>query len=451
MTSKKISLDASSQIWKTKVSHDDYKESLEYATISLPWTFDRMHYGPRTQKAVNNRLWHIMSGVLNQTILERELKSRGYHCEMDWSHYRLTDIFDFRIGDGIYDIKTQSIFAEYDETNERTRFTPELLIKNRSYPGPEWRHFFPLTVPMTQLNVEHEKNGYIFGLADMPFDQRKLSPREGDKGFWCAAPFGDAHTFFHKTRLIHKREEVSSGFNPFLEWKKNQATLDSRRKEISVTLYGEWAGNRKTTTTRLSPGQKINVDSEMSSLSCVRVNHPDTLAQGDTLKIYVKNKLKEKVFDITNPNKNLNNPKFVWELGEESFVNLRVPEDYVVYWLGHIPLEEFTQRFLVYPCYFIPHPQNMSENAPGRPSDDFREEMERQDRRRENAIGKGVKTPWPELSPRVNGKAIRLGILIAVTRMGRNVGAACYTYPPYALSESALYVLPQDLYVMDFL
>jgi hypothetical protein len=304
---------------------------------------------------------------------------------------------------------------------------------------------------MTQLNVEHEKNGYIFGFADMPFDQRKLSPQAGDKGFWCAAPFGDAHTFFHKTRLIRKREEVSTGFTPILEWKENQATLDPRKKEISVTLYGEWAGNRKTATARLRPGQSVNVDSEMSSLSCVRVNHPDTLAQGDIIKIYVKNKLKEKVYDITNPSKNLNNHKFVWELGKESFINLRVSEDYVVYWLGHIALEEFTRRFLEYPCYFSPHPKNMSENAPGRPSDDFREEMERHDRRREKALNNGVKTPWPELSPRVNSKAIRLGILIAVTRMGKPLGAACYIYPPYALSESALYVLPQDLQVMNSL
>lgn len=443
-------LESSSQIWKTKVTPADYEESLDYATISLPWTFDRLHYGPRTQNAVNNRLWHIMSGVLNQTLLERELKARGYKCEMDWSHYRLTDIFDFKIGNAIYDVKTQSIFAEYDEQNDRERFSPDLLINNMSYPGPKWRRFFPMTVPMTQINVDHLKTGYIFGIADMPYDQRKLEPREGDGGFWCAAPWGDAHTFFHKTRLIQRREDTATGFYPVLEWKKKQSTLDQSDRAVETTLFGEWAGDKRVKTVKLGPGERKMVNAQMSSLSCVKVDHPASLG-GDTIRIMVKNEFREKVPDITNPSKNLNNPKFEWDLGVDSFVNLMVSKKYVVYWIGHIPLEEFTNRFLEYPSYFIPHPKNMDENVPGKLSDDSKDEMERLDKRREKAIAESKKTPWPELSPHVGGGKIKFGLMVAATRFGRNLGAACYVYPPFAWSESALYVLPQDLYPMGSL
>lgn len=446
-----MKLTSARQIWKTKITPTDFREAIEYATISLPWTFDRMHYGPRKQNAVNNRLWHIMSGVLNQTLLERELKSRGYRCELDWSHYRLSDIFDFRIGDKIYDVKTASIFSEYSESLGRERFTPELLIRGRSYPGPEWKRFFPMMVPMTQLNVEHMKNGYIFGYAVMPYDQRKLTPERSDNGFWCAAPYGDAHTFFHKTTLITLREEASSGFIPTVEWIQYQSTLESGDIKIKITFFGEWAGNRKTEVVTLDPGQGVSLTSEMSSLSCVKLDHPAGLAPSDVVRIRVKNKFKKKVPDFVDPSRNLNNDRFVWELGRESFVNLRVPDDYVMYWIGHIPMQEFAQGFLAYPCYFIPHPKNMDENALGRLSTDFKQGLESYDKRREKALSKGVKTPWPELAPLIRGRSIRAGIMIAATMGGRSIGAACYAYPPYALSESALYVLPQDLYSMDSL
>lgn len=441
-------LESPGQIWKTRITTGDFKSAVDYATISLPWTFDRMHYGPKKQNTVNNRLWHIMSGVLNQTLLERELKSRGYHCKLDWSHYRITDIFDFEIGKKVFDVKTASIFSEYDEQLGREPFSPELLIRYRKYPGPKWRRFIPMMVPMTQLNVAHEKNGYIFGLAVLPYDQRKLTPTKGDKGFWCAAPYGDAHSFLHKRALIEAREQASKGFFPVFEWKKGQATLDDTDSSATITIYGEWDGDKAIEKLELSPGQRVVVETELSSLSCIRLEHPTALPSGDVLKVRAKNNLKEAIPDFTDPTKNLNDSRFVWDLGAESFVNLRVPEDYVVYWLGHIPLQDFAQRFQNYPCWFIPNPKNMDENVPGELSNDFREGLEAYDRRRAKAIANGLETPWPEMMPLVRGKTINAGIMIAATRPGQNLGAACYVYPPYALSESALYVLPKDLYPM---
>lgn len=441
-------LQSSGQIWKTRITTGDFKSAVDYATISLPWTFDRMHYGPRKQNTVNNRLWHIMSGVLNQTLLERELKSRDYDCKLDWSHYRITDIFDFKIGEKVFDVKTGSIFSEYDDQVEREKFSPDLLIKYSKYSGPIWRKFIPMMVPMTQLNVAHEKNGYIFGLAVLPYDQRKLVPEKGDRGFWCTAPFAEAHSFFHKTPLIDARERASKGFFPMFEWKKGQATLDDGDRSIAVTVYGEWGGNKAIEKVEMVPGQRLVVDREMSSLSCIRVDHPADLTPGDSLNVKARNNFKDKVHDFADPTKNLNDSNFTWKLGPGSFVNLRVPEDYVVYWLGHIPLEEFAERFQDYPCWFIPNPRNMAQNVPGELSNDFREGLEAYDRRRAKALANGLATPWPEMASLVSGKTINAGIMIAATRFGQNLGAACYHYPPYALSESALYVLAKDLHSM---
>jgi hypothetical protein len=226
---------------------------------------------------------------------------------------------------------------------------------------------------------------------------------------------------------------------------------NSIEREVTATVYGEWAGNKKTESLKLSPDEKCSSKSEFSSLSCIQIENPASIGS-DTLEVSVKNNLRKVVPDISDPSKNLNDSNFTWELRSSSFVNLRVSKSYKVYWIGFIPVKEFAVKFLDYPCYFIPDPNNMDDNTPGRLSNDFREGLEAYDRRREKAISKGASMPWQKITDRIKGNSLNAGIMISVTRGGaRNLGAACYYYPPYGFFESAMYVLARDLYPMKSL
>jgi hypothetical protein len=153
----------------------------------------------------------------------------------------------------------------------------------------------------------------------------------------------------------------------------------------------------------------------------------------------------------TNPKINLNDPEFEWELGRDSFVNLRVPDDYNVHWLGHISFVEFVSKFANYTPYFIPSGKDMNTNQPGFITPKFKIKLERLDRRREKASQNGIEVPWPEFEGLMKDDTIHAGILIVAMRGPRPIGAACYYYPPYAMQETAMYVIPRDLYTMDSL
>jgi hypothetical protein len=447
---RKISIE--DDIWSCKVQDSDIKEAIDYATISLPWTFDRLRYGPKTQKAVNARLLHILIGVLNQTILERVLTDKGYTCSADWTNYRESDVFDFTINGKTYDVKTVVIYSEYDESWQRERFSPKLLIANKDYQGPEWRHFFPMMVALSQLTIDKMKDSYIFGIAETHEDLMKRKPVIKDNGFWCSAPYGHAHDFFHTPGLILKREAAGKGFKVRICWKCKQRRLFGESRKAKVTIFGEWAGDRQTETLEVQEGKITLSHNEFSSLSCIRFEHPAILNEYDQIIITVKNSFVDFFPKLTNPSINLNDSQFEWILKSDSFINLKVPKDYKVYWIGHIPFQEFASIFPSYQSYFIPYGNNMDVNQPGRVNADSKKKLESLDKRRQKAIEKGINVPWPAFVPLIDKKGhIKAGLLLAAMRGIKPIGAACYFYPPYALLESAMYVLPGDLYVMDSL
>lgn len=442
-------------IWPAcKARKSDVQEAINYATISLPWTFDRMRYGPRSQKAVNARLIHILMGVLNQTILERILTKKGFKCSKDWTKYRESDVFDFMINERKYDVKTVHIYSEYNESTNREDFSINLLISNKDYGGPEWRHFFPMMVALSQLTIERMKDSYIFGIAETYDDLREREPQLSDGGFWCAAPFKKAHYFFHSTHIIKQREEEGKGFNVKATWKRRQQRLfKETKRKVEMTLFGEWAGDRQTETLKLAEGKSAVSEKEFSSLSCVKLEHPAILDNNDEIIVAVNNLFDEFISKPTKPLVNLNDPDFEWKLHRTSFVNLQVPKDYEVYWIGYIPFTEFATLFPSYKAYFIPHPNNMSINQPGRAPPRLKKRFSSLDKRREKELNKGTKVPWPAFFPLIDKQNnIKAGLLLAAMRRGtKPIGAACYYYPPYALWESAIYILPGDLYTMDSL
>ena len=429
----------------------DIKEAIDYATVSIPWTFDRLRYGPHTQNAVNRRLLHILNGVLNQTILERELTSRGYECAKDWKNYRDSDVFDFRIGESKFDVKTVIVYSEYNEVWNRKPFTHRLLIENKSYAGPEWKLFFPMMVTTSQLTVEKTNESYIFGIAETEFDLRTRNPHQEDEGFWCAVPYSDAHSFFHSPGVIRAREEAGQGFRVEVKWDKSQLDLeDDKGKKVKLTLFGEWSGKTQTETITVREESQAHSKREFSSLSCVRLEHPAVLSDFDTLTVKVENAFKEFVPKPTSPLVNLNDPGFEWSLDKSSFVNLKVPDGYKLHWIGHIPFVEFASTFSRYSAYFIPLP-GRSRNQSVRLTPGIRSKFETLDRRRDRAIQSGVNVPWPSFRSLIKGRTINAGFLAVSQGRAQVLGAACYYYPPYAMQETAVYVLPCDLHKMDSL
>lgn len=218
-----------------------------------------------------------------------------------------------------------------------------------------------------------------------------------------------------------------------------------------MTLFGEWAGEKNEQSVVVRSKETVVVESEMSSLSSINVDHPSEIG-GDLLAITVKNNFRKSVPNPSDPMVNINDSNFVWELGQDSLVNLRPQKECAVYWLGHITTDKFAEKFQKYPSYFIPDPKNMDANTPGRATPRFKERLGALDRRRDKILANGGKVPWPKFSSLVKGNSVKGGFMISAAGPGgRSLGAACYHYPPYALSESALYILAQDLHELSSL
>jgi len=438
-------------VWVSELDMKDLKYAKKYTTISLPWTFDRMQYGGNSQNGVNNRIMNIFKGVLNQNLLEKKLEEKGYSTVKDWTKYRETDLFDFEIGDNVYDVKTCHVYDEYSEQNDREIFSLDFLIENIDYPGPEWKRFFPATLPFTQINGIEEKDRYLFGISRTNDDIRKTEPDNDDGGFWVSGPCKDAFKFFQVPEAILKREEADQGFYVEVRWERSQNTLFDENNDIELSLIGEWDGERLDEVMVLSPGEEKMSENEYSSLSTVKLNHPSMLIDKDKLVISAESNYSGRIPKPTNPKIDLDNDDFDWTLTKDDFVNLHVPMDYKVYWLGWVPVEEFFEKFQKYESYFIPHPDNYDVNVPGKVTSKLREQLEREDRKRKKKINKGEDISRPKFSDLIDGDSLHGGFLLAAYRGGHTLGAGSYYYPPNpnAFREKALYILPADLNKMS--
>ncbi len=445
-------LSKTSQIWVGKITESDLTEAINYATISLPWTFDRMRYGQTTANSMNKRLLNILIGVLNQTILERIFQEKGFSCSKDWTKYRESDIFDFKINDRVYDVKTSIIFSELNRQFKRQAFSPEFLMENKGYSGVEWKHFFPCMVALSQLVVERKKDAYIFGIGEMEKNFRSSVPEIGDSGFWCSVPFGSASSFFHSKGLINERESQKKGFFPKFQWTQSQTEIvPAKDRKIFIKTFGEWNGAVLSEEIVLTKGSNVQSRNEYSSLSCIKIDHPAILSEFDQIIVTVKNNFKDVVTKITDPSTNLNDSKFEWKISKQDCVNLKVPADYKIYWLGFIPTDEYIEIFQKYPSYFIPHPREINCNVPAQIHLSLKSKFDAFDRRRQKFIDKGISVNWPEFNKLIINKEIHAGILVSVSRPGGGVlGAASYCYPGgYGFYESAMYVLPKDLTILS--
>ena len=447
------------QILTTEMQGEDLEKAIQYATISLPWTFDRMQYGIKSQRVVNDRIMNILKGVLNQSILKRALEARGYECSTDWSNYRESDIFDFDINDRLYDVKTNHVYSEYGESDSqyggsREPISPELIEEYKDNEGPEWKTFLPMIVPFTQLEGSRKKDAFIFGIAKTQEDIRRTEPEEGDDGFWVAAPYNEGKNrgthFFHTESAIRAREERGQGFNIEFQWDSQQTTLgEDDDREVEITLFGEWDGERREETFSLAKHESYISDTEFSSFSMGRVENAGMLEEPDEITVIPHSNYEGEIPKPTNPNIDLDNDDLEWVLRHDSFVNLQVPSEYSVMWIGHIPKDEFFEAFQQYQAWFNPK-ENNEKNEPARATESLKKEFNRYDDKRQKLLEGDEEVARPELMSLVNNdEEIDAGILHAAYSPSGPLGAASYYYPPYTFREKALYILPKDLYTMD--
>lgn len=440
-----------SQVWTANVTKEDVENAIKYATISIPYTFDHMGYGGNSQNGVNFRIINIAKGIIGQSVLQRLLDEKEIPYEKDWTHYRDEDYFDFKICGKNFDVKTKQVYGELGDEWDREEFTIDLLMDNMDYSGPEWRRFFPLMLGTRQLSVIQDKDAFIYGIGHSHTDFRQTDPEREDDGFWITVPCKDAFHFFHNEQAIEKREEKGQGFTVHAKIEREQDSLGESHDQFELTLIGEWAGERQEETMSLPVGEEVASEHEFSGISSVRLHHPAWMMDSDKLRITAESNYDGKIRKTTDPSVNLDNDDFEWVLKHDDFVNLRFPDDLTIHWLGYITKEDYFEAFQKYPAYFIPKGDNMDENQEAIAISDTKKKFKKWDKRREKAIDNGDDIARPELTKLIDGEDINAGLMMCAYRGPRPIGAACYYYPPYALRQSALYILPQDLYTMDSL
>ena len=271
-----------SDIWIGKSTKKSEEYALKYTLISLPWTFDRMRYDS-TQRSTNKRLLNIFHGVLNQSILEETLLKKGIEASLDWSKYRESDIFDFKIGEKVFDVKTVNVYEDYNECYDRPKFSTQLVIENKDYSGSEWDHFFPCLITVSQITPRKIKDGYIFGIAISDSNPNDNLLGEVENAFWASAPFGNALPFFQGRNLIRRREEAGLGFNPVISWDRKQNTLFKPDQPLEITVYGEWDEEPINEKFTIEPGSTYTCEKEFSSLTSLKVSNPSLLSSNPIL------------------------------------------------------------------------------------------------------------------------------------------------------------------------
>ena len=152
-------------VWVLTPSANDLKAGAYYAAVSLPWTFNRMMLNT-TSAGQQHRALNIAKGIVGQDMLKREMKRVGIKAQTQRKSYRDEDLFDFNaeIGGTLtkLDLKSVNYFTNYSPIG-RKPFSVDLLMKYARYAGADWRTFFPMLVPHTQ--IEQSKEGYCFAIA----------------------------------------------------------------------------------------------------------------------------------------------------------------------------------------------------------------------------------------------------------------------------------------------
>ena len=401
----------------------DKQKSLgsDYALKTLPWTFNRMMSNTSTT-GQNSRAMNIAKGVVAQSLFKSVLTELGVNAEEEKKSHRDSDLFDlrFNINDNEtkFDFKSFNIYTDY-VLKGREPFSIDFLIKNQSYPGPNWTQFFPMLVPHTQIG--QDKDAYIFALGASK-DFRKWNPANTQKNNVLATfPFGENLPFYMSPKLCIERENAKKGF--FVKVTIDVNMLANPKGKFYLT--GEYNG--KTVNYEFLTNSKSQVLGPFACLSSIWTKDSNSILGLETLTIKLdKNEMKSPVFSATR--KNLNVEPGVMEFRQKDFCNLILPDDYEMHILGWIGKEEYIERCLSYSAWIWP--KDSEDKFSNQPWTTFSD---------------GDKTTMAKMLGEGVDPKKGLGIMKTT---GRGGGAACYFYPNIhggGIKETNFYVLLDDL------
>lgn len=420
-------------IWILKPTKDDLLTGAKYAAITLPWTFNRMmmNTGSSGQKF---RALNIAKGIVGQEILRRELESRGIFPSLQEKSHRDDDLFDFNITinekERKLDIKSINYYSDY-RIEGRDPLSAELIIQNSGYPGPDWRQFFPMLVPHTQ--IMQEKEAYCFIIASS-IDTRNDITTDRIGYALTAFPYGEPMIFLCSKRLCLSRENANKGIYLNVEYRSG-ALLDE--PDFILNIIGEWAGDLQNIEVPIEKNKTIKNVGPFSCVSSFQISINDYNKMYGTVSISIgRNEYTDII--LNSIRRNINSvPATYLEILRGDFCNLILPNDYKVYIVGYIPKSEFLDACRKYTGWVWPLD-------------------------RENKFNN---QPWNQITENDLSMLTRAGFADTIQKdpsllksgfmktTGRGGGACCYVFPNIGrgggVKETNLYVLPQDLYAMS--
>lgn len=420
-------------IWVLTPTKEDLQAGAHYAAVSLPWTFNRMMLNTGSV-GQQGRALNIAKGIVGQEMLRRELERRGITAQTQRKSHRDDDLFDFRVTiDGELtklDLKSVNYYTNYDPLG-REPLSSEFIVKHAGYDGADWRTFFPMLVPHTQ--IEQGKEGYCFAIA-ASIDLRKDIGTNRIGYALTAFPYGEHLGFFSAQKLCLMREEAKKGFSLELEFIPD-SILSS---EVTLTVIGEWAGKLKTEKVALTAGKEITV----GPFSCIASFQTEKDSYDEFFGcVSVAVKKNEFTTQVLNSLKrNINRPpvdSFV--LRRDDFCNLSLPTDYRLYVIGWTRKDDFLQACRKYTGYVWPI------DSVDKYKNQFWSQITDDDK---TLLTKKGFADSIQAKPRM----LKAGWL---KTNGRGGGACCYVFPNIGMNggvkETNLYALPQDLYRMESL
>lgn len=424
--------DDESEIWIVKPTEEDLQAGAEYAAISLPWVFNRMGKD-KSSKGQQQRAFNIAKGIVGQRVLQSELARRGIDAEIEVKSHRNKDLFDFRVSIGgavqRLDVKTMTHYNDYPN-DEREPFTPALVAAHRGYPGPDWRTYFPMLVPHTQ--IKQDKQAYCFAIGSSVDFRRSIDKNRS--GFALTAfPHKGLLTFFSGKALCAAREKAGKGI--FLNCSYVPCGLWDR-PQVEMTIVGEWDGKLMRKSVSLMPDTPV---SGIGPFSCVtsfqmaRAEH-EGLGEGQIEISICQNDLDQPVRNSSKRDVNVV-PEEALTVRRNDFANLYLPDDYTLFFVGWITKQNFLARCRHYPAWIWPMDKvNRHENRPW-------SRITEKDR-------KALESTGFEDCIQSSPACLAAGWMKGMPNRG---SSCCYVYPNVyggGLQETNLYVLPRDLMVM---
>lgn len=420
-------------LWVLKPTKEDLISGARYAAITLPWTFNRMmmNTGSTGQQF---RALNIAKGIVGQEMIRRELERRGVRPLVQKKSHRDEDLFDLDVLLGTQirklDIKSINYYTNYP-TLDRQPLSPKLIIDNAHYPGPDWRRFFPMLIPHTQ--ILQDKETYCFVIASS-IDTRKDTATDRCDFVLTAFPYGESMAFLASQRLCLARESIHRGLYLTCSY-ETSGLLDS--EEMVMNINGEWEARQKRVEIRIAKNTTVTDVGPFSCVSSFQIGKGSfDQFYGRVVITVCRNEFDEAV--LNSLRRDINQvPLTPLTIQRTDFCNLILPNSYIIYVVGWIMKADFLKICRNYSGWVWPDDRvNRFENQP------WTQITEKDKATISSAsFGDCIQTK-PSL--------LKAGWMKTT---GRGGGACCYVFPNIGhgggVKETNLYVLPADLHVME--